>query len=715
MILASNNRTSPIIVTGFALVLLTFMALAAVWLSTQEHQHARLLKIETFREAAKSIGNMRQAALRRSVLLHEMSLLKDYFDKNAKLEEFNDQAGLFILARENLLSLDLDRDDRALWEEVRVQVKENSKEQLHVAHLFMQEKYEAGRALLTENVLPKQQQVMRMLSSLFESHNLHVANEFKSAELEQQQTYRIIASLLGLALLTSIGIIYYVVITTGRIQKDLLKADEARVANQMKSDFLANMSHEIRTPLTSIIGYSDAALNPGQSREQRMDGIRTIRRNGQHLLTLINEILDLSKVEAGKMEIETLEVSIIDVLNDIADIVSIRLCEKELEWGINYIYPLPSTIQTDPVRLRQILLNLVNNAIKFTRAGYVYINVRCDQHQKRIFFEIEDTGIGITDVQASRVFDSFTQADKSTTREYGGTGLGLALSRRLSRMLGGDISLKSTPGIGSTFTVSIDTGEIDQNTIIYQSDQVKSSVDRKTLAMPILEGKVLLVDDLEDNRKLVAYLIEKTGAQVDVATNGQQAIDMSKFTRYDLVLMDMQMPVMDGLTATTVIREKGSDVPIVMLTANAYASDRQKCEQAGATGFLTKPLDTRKLNATLVKYLHVCDIKEEKLNPVYSSLLQEEPGLVDIVNRFVLYLPRQIEDIEVLCNNAEWGQLLAVLHDLKGTSGNMGFAEVYDCVVSMENILRAEQYGELKIQLSYLRKLAGVLDTRVSV
>ncbi len=706
------NNTKPVIITGFVAILLIFMVLVAVWANSQSQQHQRLLRIDTFRQAAKSIGDMRQAALTRAVILHEMTSLNEFFERDEKYQEFSEQAGYFIFAREKLLALDLSEQDKSLWEKTRREISVNQQTQMMTGQLLLDGQFERGRELLNEVLIPRQQIVMQSLSEIFEYHNKQVVEEFAHAARSQQNTYSIIMLLTALAVIISIGIIIYIVRTTARIQSDLRRADEARIANQMKSEFLANMSHEIRTPLGSIIGYSEAALSPGQSRNERMDGIRTIHRNGIHLLSLINEILDLSKVEAGKLDMEIMPVSLFEILQDVKNVACVKLQEKKLRCGLNYKYPLPAMINTDPIRLKQILLNLVNNAIKFTSKGHIYINVWCVQQEEKIYISIEDTGIGISAEQADKIFDAFTQADKSTTRKYGGTGLGLTLSRRLSKMLGGDITLESTPGQGSTFTVSVETGPLNKEHFIHQDNQVDmESLPQAANEMPVLEGRVLLVDDVEDNQKLVSFFIRKTGAQVDVAANGQQALDMMQFAKYDLVLMDMQMPVMDGVDATREIRSRKFKVPVVMLTANAYAKDRLECEQAGANGFMTKPTSTSQINEVLINYLKPHEKSTKSSNPIYSSLLEEEPGLQDIVNKFVYYLPEQLNTIAHLIDQQDWDLLARQLHDLKGTAGNMGFAEIYDCVSEMSLCLHEKDYRELDNYMSRLQTLTARTNT----
>jgi signal transduction histidine kinase/DNA-binding NarL/FixJ family response regulator len=710
------NNTRPVIIAGFTAILLIFLVLIAVWISGQSQQHERLIKMDTFRQAAKSIGDMRKVSLRRALALHEMSLLTDELDRDAKYYEFSELAGAFIVARDKFLALDLNNQDLSFWHKIRLKVIASQRVQAETVQMLLAGQFERGREMLSQEVIPRQQQIMDTLSEMFEYHNKQVAQEFASADYNQRKTYSIIAILTVLALLISSGIIVYVVRTTARIQNDLRRADEARIANQMKSEFLANMSHEIRTPLTSIIGYAEAAIKPGQNRQERMEGINAIHRNGLHLMSLINEILDLSKIEAGKLEMELMPVSVFEILQDVGNVAQCRVHDKGMHCGLNYKYPLPGTITTDPLRLKQILLNLVNNAIKFTDKGHVYVNVWCDREQEKIYFSVEDTGIGITAEQISRIFESFTQADRSITRKYGGTGLGLCLSRRLARILGGDISVDSTPGKGSTFTVSIDTGPLMIDDFVYENDLPVSEPDATdTLEMPMLEGRVLLVDDVEDNQKLISFFVNKTGAQVDIASNGQQALDMIQFTSYDLVLMDMQMPVMDGIEATRQIRAHQFNMPVVMLTANAYREDRKRCEQAGASGFLSKPVSNQQINEVLVHYLQPYKQTDKNVAPIYSALLDSAPELQDIVNRFVYYLPEKITTLEDSFNQQDWSVLGNLLHDLKGTAGNMGFVEIYSCTVEMETCLKSMEYEMLHEHLAELKALVERVNPGVAV
>ncbi len=703
------RETKSIIIIGFAAILTTFVLLVTIWINSQQLHYERVYKLDTLRRAAKEISNLRQAVQTRYILLHEMLDEKDYFNRDELYEEFDRQASNFLVAKEHLLALSLGNDDLRLWDKVRPLATHHNINQKRVVELLLEGKREQGKNLMINEVLKTKTAILKILHQMLEQQNHRAGDEFVKLEAEQHKNFVIITMLSGFAFFISIGIVVFIVRATTRIQKDLLKADDARIANRMKSEFLANMSHEIRTPLTSILGYSAIAINSNTDENDRRECMKSVMSNGEHLLGVINEILDLSKIESGKLETEIEEVAVFELLHGVADVVRPKVQEKNIRFGINYRFPLPGLICTDPVRIKQILLNIINNAVKFTEQGHVYVNVWCESHAGKIFFEVEDTGIGIHPDQMESVFKAFGQANKSTTRKYGGTGLGLTLSRRLARILGGDLVVTSMPGQGSTFLIEIDAGELEDVEFVYHDDFHGVEIQAEAEPAPALTGKVLLVDDVEDNRKLVSYLVHNSGAEVDTAENGQQALEMLQFQNYDLILMDMQMPVMDGIEATRQIRERGLDIPVVALTANAFREAREQCEQVGVDGFLSKPIDVKVLNSVLVMFLEEGTGDGEPLGSICSDFAKD-PELRDIVEQFVATLPDDMVRMEGLYHRKEWHALTDALHSLKGTSGNMGFIEISEYVATMEKSMNAERYSELGEQLLELQSLIVRID-----
>ncbi|MFI4897565.1 MAG: CHASE domain-containing protein [Phycisphaerales bacterium JB059] len=374
-------------------------------------------------------------------------------------------------------------------------------------------------------------------------------------------------------------------------------AQSAEAASRAKSEFLANMSHEIRTPMTAILGYAellDERAHELQVDEEQRQWLRSIRRSGEHLLAIINDVLDLSKIEAGRMRTRARACDLTEIVNDVLDPMRSRAIQKGLTLRAELASPTPEQIVTDPARLRQVLINLVGNAIKFTSQGTVTLTVgRADD---RIVFEVHDTGIGIDRSSLDRLFEAFEQADSSMARAHEGTGLGLTISRRLARLMGGDLSASSEPGVGSVFRLTLPDESPQGVGLITTLSDVSLPALKAPKVETALSGRVLLVEDGEDNQRLISYFLRRVGLEVELVRNGQEAIDaIVRDASYDVIVMDMQMPVLDGYAAATRLREMGCAIPIVALTAHAMDGDREKCINAGCTEYATKPVDRHAL------------------------------------------------------------------------------------------------------------------------
>jgi signal transduction histidine kinase/ActR/RegA family two-component response regulator len=386
----------------------------------------------------------------------------------------------------------------------------------------------------------------------------------------------------------------------------------AEAASQAKSEFLANMSHELRTPLTAILGFAEVLRDEsgpaeGESRRQAVD---TITRNGEHLLQLINDILDLSKIEAGRLEIDPRPCDPRKIVDDCVALMNVRAAAKGLALGVDCDPALPCRIQSDPTRIRQVLLNLLGNAIKFTEQGEVRLSAAfAAAPEPSIAFDVRDTGIGMTPQQAAAIFEPFRQAEASTARRFGGTGLGLTISRRLTEMLGGCLQLvESQPGAGSRFRAVIAAAAPADETDPAEGPGREPEPDDALPAGPrTLAGcRILFAEDGPDNQRLISHLLRKAGAEVALAADGAEAVDRALGAAaagqpFDVILMDMQMPVMDGYEASRRLRAGGYTGPIIALTAHAMSGDREKCLAAGCTDYATKPIDRARLIAAIAR------------------------------------------------------------------------------------------------------------------
>ncbi|MFI5315857.1 MAG: ATP-binding protein [Myxococcota bacterium] len=395
-----------------------------------------------------------------------------------------------------------------------------------------------------------------------------------------------------------------------RANSDLERARrKAERAAAAKTEFLANMSHEIRTPMTAILGFTDILLEDGAiNPSERFEALRTIRRNGAYLLEILNDILDFSKIEANRLEIEQLPCSPRRIVADVAELLRPRADAKGVALQLAPMAAVPDKLISDPVRLRQILLNLIGNAVKFTAAGYVQIALRFDELDQTLEIDVEDTGIGIAPDVLATIFEPFRQADSSMTRRFGGTGLGLAITKRLVERLGGAVTATSTVGSGSLFRVHLPAQlAAEEGSETAEPDTPSTAGFRAALRELRSHGRILVVEDGPDNQRVIRHVLERAGYEVTIAENGLVGVELALAaaedgTPFSVVLMDVQMPVLDGYAATRQLRDQGYTGPIIALTAHALPSERQRCIEAGCDAFATKPLERLALLETIASH-----------------------------------------------------------------------------------------------------------------
>ena len=510
--------------------------------------------------------------------------------------------------------------------------------------------------------------------------------------------------------------------TNSRLEHALVRAE---AANRAKSEFLANMSHEIRTPMTAILGFSELLashnLPPPEQQRELLDGIQ---RNGKALMELIGDILDLSRIEADRLVLEKVDCGLRGLIDDVLSVVQIRADKKGLRLEVDYAIPFPETIHTDPVRLRQILANLMGNAIKFTDRGSVRIGVRClreSGHPARIEFSVSDTGIGIPADKIGDLFVPFTQVDGSSTRRYGGTGLGLAISRRLARALGGDVEVTSEMGRGSTFTLTIDASPPKGAREQPSQDAAAKGEPRVPTPEARLLGRVLVAEDVPDTCIVFRQILEQMNLKVDVAADGRMACEMAERSKaegnpYDLILMDIQMPTMNGYEATRWLRQHGWQGSIVAATADALPSSRDQCRAAGCNDYLAKPISAQRLRDVLSRYLGQAPATPN-LDSKQTAAAGQSAGLLDdgtldpesvaaLIEAFRDELPLRADRIDAAFQKRDRSGLLQLSHQLKGSAGLYGF----DAIFSTARLIcdRVQADDELERFQSTVAELVGL-------
>ncbi len=528
----------------------------------------------------------------------------------------------------------------------------------------------------------------------------------------------------------------------------------AQDANRAKSDFLANMSHEIRTPMNAILGFTDILRRAGpQGATDAQKYLDIIHGSGRHLLELINDILDLSKVEAGHMEVERLPCEVHQVVLEVARFMAIKAQEKGIELRVSFDGPLPHQALTDPHRLRQVITNLVGNAIKFTAKGAVRISLRMDPRPGSTLMQIDvaDSGIGIPADRLESIFEPFVQAEASTTRNFGGTGLGLTISRRFARALGGDVYATSEAGRGSVFHVSIDAGPLEGTQWLsvqaLEERREQSAAPAGEQAAWVFPRRcVLVVDDGRENRELLRVVLGDAGLDMVEAENGAIGLERAAEHKPDLVLMDIQMPVMDGVTATRTLRQRGFDKPVIALTANAMKGFERELEDGGFTGFETKPIDIDRLLARLAGLLGgtrqaappvpvaqparvesadrapqaeatretervLANARKADAAVPIRSRLAAHPRLARVAAEFCTKLPSKLDEMQAALDDGHLETLGTLAHWLKGAGGSVGFDALFEPARDLEAAAKAADGAAAGQCLERLRGLSARLES----
>lgn len=686
----NQNSSKSFLILAFGFMILIVAGLCFVWSVNVNENQKNIKSIFGEQKQSRLVRQMRDSARQRAILLHRMSIMTDEFAIDDAYMQFKDMAGKFIGAREELLRLEGDAGvEREIWKRAVPKIRNGEAMQQRTLEYILEGQIDKANNLLLTEVIPIQNEVNNTLSEMLTYQSIAAEQEYNEAIERNTRIYTYVLALGGAVVFITLITAFIVIKRTTKVEDSLV---EARIAAQntteLKSQFLANMSHEIRTPLTAVLGFAENLLGSDQTEVERDVSVNSIIRNGHHLLQVINDILDISKIEAKQLAIENISISPIRLIADIDSLMGARVRDKGLTFSINYNLPLPRVITSDPTRLNQILLNLCSNAAKFTETGGVEIQVSYLLMEDKIQFVVRDTGIGMDSEELTRLFKPFSQADESTTRKYGGTGLGLYISKQLAQMLGGDLVCMSEKGQGSVFTLKVKAHVKADAEFIYDLRAVNNyEMESKVVVIPQLNGEILLAEDSPDNQVLISMYVKKTGANITVVENGQRAIEQALEKKYDLILMDMQMPIMGGVEAVKWLRQTGNQTPIAMLTANAMKEERDKCISLGANDFLTKPIETAQFYRALEKYLSPLGSDDNQWESLDDTFGRE---YTELRMRFVDGLPEKIAQVNEILAQENWVELKGELHRLKGIGGGLGFSEITTLCRRIEGFLAAD-------------------------
>ncbi len=695
---------------GFFAVIFLMTILVFIWLGQIKGSNEKVLDlIKQYDQKIDYAHTMHDTIRLRQNLLLSMLVTDDLFELDTKIQKFYNIAAEYRQARQALHNLPMSDEEKKIHLLLDQQALKSQPVNDKAANMFDDGEAKTEIIKVINEAKKYQSELLQTLTKFVE---LQKSQDEAALNFSRQQFDDSIywISLLGvitfiIAMLVSRYVGRCVIANNKALEEAYTRAEDATI---QKSEFLATMSHEIRTPLTAIIGFAETTLFKEQTPEQRDNSIQVIIRSGKHLLQIINDILDLSKVEANKLEIDHETFSLFDMLADIEKLVRPAATDKGLNFSVNYIFPLPEKMNNDVLRLKQILINLCNNAIKFTESGYVIINVSCDCDDggNGIVFEVIDSGIGISDENKKLIFQAYRQADSSTTRKFGGTGLGLSLSKILAEKMNGSLTVSSKPGKGSKFKLSLEPEIPEGTNIVFDKEHLPDIHLQKANIFPKghLSGHVLLAEDNPDNQQLLLIYLRRMGAEVTIVENGKLAVEAASEKDFHLILMDMRMPIMGGLEAVTLLRKQKYNKPIVALTANAMQEDKDACFKAGCNGFLTKPVDVVKLNETLTEFLDENPEAASKKPVLKSALLEDDSLSSDLIKRFVSSVADNLVEIETLLITEDWQRLQELLHKLRGTGGNFGYPTVSELAEEMELYAKSKNVNQLNKLLRSLKE-----------
>jgi len=699
-----TDNTKTILRLGFAAMTLLLLVVAVFSLNRVDKLTQQLSAIVEYNiYKIELVSRMRRSVEERWIDLHKVIASHDIFERDKWLQNFYKGSRLYREARNHFSSIPHTKTEQDIFN----RLDKNIKIAQPIVRQFIENMVDDPLPFPPENVVDQikrhQQSVLNNLQQMVDYVQEDANAAVNEAKSDLTQTYTIM-----LILVSSIILLSLIIAT--RVSESVNKKNQALAnATKVKSRFLANMSHEIRTPLTAVIGFAEQLLKPELSQSERLAAANIIIRNGSHLQNIVDEILDLSKDEANKLEANKTQIALLELIAEIKETFEPQASKKDLLFQVHQHPPLPTYIISDPFKLKQILYNLCNNAIKYTEKGTVSFNISCNTKAQQIHFDIVDSGIGLKENDLQNIFEPFVQADNSATRKFGGTGLGLHLSRRFSELLGGTLSVDSNYGVGSCFTLSMPTGEIDINDLKleFQDQAVLPNIQPDDYPLDQLNGNILLAEDTQDNQLLIRAFLTNTNIQLSTVDDGQQAIDAIAKNEFDLVLMDIQMPVMNGLQATSKLRQLGFTKPILALTANILPEDCERYLKEGFDDVIGKPVSKKFFLEKLSTYF--LEKRMSANQSVYSTLLNEGPEFLPAIEYFVLQAANECKQLNLLLDTQNWDELQQQLHRLKGSGGGVGFAQVTKFAKEAEEYIKNIKFTDARECIGKLTHLLNRL------
>ncbi|MBD3610215.1 MAG: response regulator [Gammaproteobacteria bacterium] len=656
------RQSKKVVTLGISLILLLVSLLAIGGYFILHKNNASMERIVAKHYAHVELVNvMRSAARQRLTIVLDVMLQSDPFVRDELLEQFWHQGQVFWRAYSTFVDMEMEAEQQVLNSRLRDAINLNDDIRERVINLAFMDDINIRPEQLIEDFRTAQAPLFQILDELY----LHHHQQITIAQQSAQEYYQFSPVLLFVFFAIIIILSLYIM---KRIQRDLqTKGDQLIESNIKMSIFIATMSHEIRSPLTSIIGFGETLLDTNSNKEERIASINSIVRNGQHLLDVVNEVLDYSKLQAEQMTLNVATHGVKELLADLDILIARRAKDKQIEFEIEATTHLPTFVNVDIVKLRQILINILSNACKFTQQGSVKLMVRYIDDQHKLEFSISDTGPGIPADKQKELFLAYEHGG-----EQEGTGLGLYISKKLVDLMQGDIEVDSVVGQGSRFTITIPCGEnIESNFFDWEPEAVRLQTLGNLGTSVRLSGNVLLAEDRIDNQQLFSIYINKAGANLTIVNNGEDAVEEALEHHFEVILMDLQMPVMNGIDAVKTLRKKACHTPVIALTANTQDEDREQCLRAGFNDFLTKPVTRSAFLEVMARYLNQEDGTSAK--PIRNHVYDEQPELRVAIDYFVNSLSTISNQLEQQLEQNNWPQLRETLHDLKGTAGGVGY------------------------------------------